>query len=428
MTQFTRVSALASRKAMTAAMIGAITLPAASAVAGSAAPTYGVLAAFGTLGKNYPTGGVQVDPASPVPGALIAGSGRGPSSPGAIVMLSPPASGSTWSIVTVHSLVASEGIWPQGKMLPYSGTLLGAANQGGANGGGTLFQLTPNGKGYSFAKLMDFGSAACPVTRPHGNLIIGYGGGIYGNSGIDTAGSVGQGAVYQLLRPSENGGIWGCKVIQQYNGGLDGKTPQGLYAAADGTLVVNVLAGSAHGYGEVDVLSPPASAGGTWQRSVVHAFGSSRNDGKYPQTVMVPDGNGSLLGLTTGGGPYNAGTLFKLTPPTAAGGSWTYQTQYVFAGGASNPAQPRGPLVQTAPGVFYGASNLGGAGNVGTVFKLTHNSAGWTSSVVHAFAGGISDGAKSSGGVYLAPNGVAYGTTRQGGPNNVGVAYQVTSP
>jgi uncharacterized repeat protein (TIGR03803 family) len=64
-----------------------------------------------------------------------------------------------------------------------------------------------------------------------------------------------------------------------------------------------------------------------------------------------------------------------------------------------------------AAGNFYGTTVVGGAANVGIVFKLTSGAVGtWTENVVHTFAGG-SDGASPYDGLILDNSGNLYGTT-----------------
>jgi uncharacterized repeat protein (TIGR03803 family) len=403
-----------------------LTLTAGSGFAVTPAPVYSVLSQLGVLGKRgFPTGGLLADPASPVAGAFITTFAYGTSKPGQVLMLTPNAGGTALSISVVHTFTGTDGFWPQGRLLPINGTLLGVTAQGGAFNGGVLYNLTPSGSSYSFQKLMDFGSTACPVQNPHGDLQPGYQGLLYGNSGRDpTTPSRAGGAIYALTPPATPAGGWSCTTIKGFDGTLSG--PSAVTIAADGSMYYNVLGGGPHKYGDTEILSPPASANGPWTSTIVHSFASSKTDGHYPQSILTPDGNGDYLGVTTSGGTYHHGTMFDITPPVS-GGSWGYQVLYNFAGGSNDADTPTHDLVQTAPGVYYGTSVKGGLYNLGTVYRLSNTGGSWTTSIVHSFAGGSTDGAKG-GRLYLAPSGIMYGTTTLGALNNLGVVYSVTAP
>src|SRR5205085_2356955 len=74
-------------------------------------------------------------------------------------------------------------------------------------------------------------------------------------------------------------------------------------------------------------------------------------------------------GATLGGGAYNYGTVFKLTPPPTSGGAWIETVLHNFTG--SDGAQPVAGLMSDASGALYGATISGGTYNDGTVFELS---------------------------------------------------------
>jgi uncharacterized repeat protein (TIGR03803 family) len=76
-------------------------------------------------------------------------------------------------------------------------------------------------------------------------------------------------------------------------------------------------------------------------------------------------------------------------------------------------------LVEREDGVFYGTTEIGGANNVGTLFRVT--SAG-TLSVLHSFGPGA---LFPVGELLRAPNGNLYGVTTLGGPESNGIAFVV---
>jgi uncharacterized protein (TIGR03437 family) len=84
----------------------------------------------------------------------------------------------------------------------------------------------------------------------------------------------------------------------------------------------------------------------------------------------------------------------------------TFTTLASFNG--TNGNEPLGPVVQGADGNFYGTTELGGANNLGTIFKI---SAG-TLSTVYSFGGSGGCGCSSpTAGLIQATDGNLYGTT-----------------
>ena len=127
-------------------------------------------------------------------------------------------------------------------------------------------------------------------------------------------------------------------------------------------------------------------------------------DGEGPQGGVVRDSAGNLYGTTNAGGPFSYGTVFKLD----ATGKETIL--YAFNGGADGEF-PNTGLVRDHAGNLYGATELGGPNQSGTIFKL--DTAG-NETVLHAFTGS-SDGRLPQGPLVLDADGNLYGTTYEGG-------------
>jgi len=80
-----------------------------------------------------------------------------------------------------------------------------------------------------------------------------------------------------------------------------------------------------------------------------------------------------------------------------------------------------GSLVQAGNGDMYGTTYEGGANNVGTIFKLTPAGALTT---LHSFD--TTDGSLPAGSLLLATNGDLYGTTWEGGTGGLGTIFKIT--
>jgi uncharacterized repeat protein (TIGR03803 family) len=140
-------------------------------------------------------------------------------------------------------------------------------------------------------------------------------------------------------------------------------------------------------------------------------------DGVQPYAGLVAGKDAVLYGTTPFGGTSGAGTVFKLTPPGAAGGAWEERILYNFVGGEHDGANPYGGLVLDANGDLYGTTAAGGPVNAGTVFKLRRPAqppALWRETILHDF-GAIGDGATPKAGLTVGANGEMYGTTYYGG-------------
>ena len=149
--------------------------------------------------------------------------------------------------------------------------------------------------------------------------------------------------------------------------------------------------------------------------NLVYSFEIGR-DGNYPYAGLVHDGAGNFYGTTSSGGTANKGTVYKVT---SAG---IYTQLHSFVGG-SDGDYPYAGLVADGAGNFYGTTANGGANNQGTVYKMT--SAGVVS-VIHSFAA-ASDGANPYAALVLDSAGNLYGTSSTGAANNSGSVFKLTS-
>ena len=122
-------------------------------------------------------------------------------------------------------------------------------------------------------------------------------------------------------------------------------------------------------------------------------------------------------GMTRYGGPYGQGTIYRMTHA----GEVTFL--HDFAGGASDGVVPQETLTQATDGNFYGVTGGGGAFNRGTAFRMTPAGA---VTILHHFAGGPSDGARPGAALVQAPDGNFYGTTNFGGALGYGTVFRMT--
>ena len=212
-------------------------------------------------------------------------------------------------------------------------------------------------------------------------------------------------------------------VLYQFTGDVDGKSPQtGVIFDETGNLIgTTALGGGASYCGTVYQLSPTGS--GTWTESTLYTF-QGLTDGCSPAGGLIRDPAGNIYGVTQG--DYRLGaklsSVFQLSQ--SAGGGWTKTTLHVFVGAG---VYPQAPLVIDLAGNLYGSTLFGGTYNLGMIYELSPSGSGtWTQTILHSF-GAPGDGQYPNGGLVFDHEGILYGTTGGGGSFGKGTAFQLRS-
>ena len=196
----------------------------------------------------------------------------------------------------------------------------------------------------------------------------------------------------------------------------NGSAPSGrLFEGADGSLYGTTSAGGANGSGTVFKVNRDGSS-----FAVLHNFGSTTGDGETPFAGLVQGIGGVLYGTTSIGGSGRAGTVFKLNQD---GSGYTVLHSFVGFSGAEG-SFPFTALVQGSDGALYGATDYGGANELGVLFKL--NTDGTSYTVLHDFMGPAgNDGRPPLAELIEGTNGMLYGTTYFGGTNDSGTVFSL---
>jgi uncharacterized repeat protein (TIGR03803 family) len=324
-----------------------------------------------------------------------------------------------------------DGAIPGGLFLR-GGRLFGEAGTGGkglcAAGCGYIFELTPPatpGGSWTKTSIYDFPTLddQCGITAWDSS------GNYYGVAGSGN----GNGSVCEITPPRKIGDSWTERTLYVFKGVLpgqifgDGSGPLGVTLDARGNLWGATVNGGfcqqfegGSCFGAIFRVTPPSTSDGTWTESVVHRFSNSDQnpvsglvidkagalygvtyveayrffDGaltvidafpdtgynaRAPTGGVILDSAGNVYGTTGAGGQSDDGTVYKLTPPASAGGSWTQMILYSFLAGADGQ-NPEGPLTLGPHGILFGTTQVGGnqgclglQGNVpgcGTVFRI----------------------------------------------------------
>ena len=376
-----------------------------------------------------------------------------------------------------------DGANPAAGLTLSGGVLCGTTLNGGAQGAGVAFYLTPDGTNFNaFRDFADTPDAA----NPRGEYAVS------GNSFFSTSlggGNNGAGAVFV---GQTNGSLTVLRNFSAVNANIatnsGGASPSALIAFDGGTLYGTTTAGGTAASGTVfslttngstfkvlhefsvldsqtgtnadgtapwgglilsgDKVYGTASAGGAGGAGVVFSVGTNganftaihsftpmdtltatNADGAMPLGGLVSS-NGTLYGTTFAGGSSGRGTVFSLQ---TNGLGFTVLHHFTptdsVAGTNIDGASPSAALVLSS-NVLFGTASAGGAGAAGTVFSLSPN--GTQFATIRSFAALASNGTNLDGAFPVAPvlrfGNSVYGTTFSGGPGGVGTVFSIPLP
>jgi len=323
------------------------------------------------------------------------------------------------TLTTLHSFDSTDGQLPELLALATNGDLYATTFEAGANGFGTVFNITPGG---TFTLLDSF--EATDGEYPYGAPLVQAPNGYFygtlqaGGADLTLCGGSGCGTFFKMTAAGTPTALY--NFCSQSNC-TDGSVPlTGLALTPDGNFYGTTSSGGANcvadgGCGTLFKITPI----GTLTTLYSFCAQSGCTDGYFPTSALIQAPNGDFYGTTFLGGANclasgGCGTLFKMTP------AGTLTTLYSFCAqsGCTDGSNPRG-LIQAANGDFYGTTKTGGANSAGTVFKMTPSG---TVTTVYSFASTDNSGLVS----LQATDGNLYGTTHAGGANNAGTVFKMT--
>jgi uncharacterized repeat protein (TIGR03803 family) len=193
-----------------------------------------------------PVAGVTLDAQGNLYGTTSFG---GPTGNGLVFELS--RSGSSWKETVLYRFKgANDGEHPVGGLLlGKAGNLYGSTFQGGANGGGTVYELSHSAKGWKLATLYSFGGG---FAGPYNKLTFDNKGNIYGATNGD--GAHGAGSVFKLTWSK---GGWQFTDLYDFTSGSDGGSPYGRVAVdAQGNIFGTTSVGGSNNEGVVFEITP----------------------------------------------------------------------------------------------------------------------------------------------------------------------------
>ena len=273
---------------------------------------------------------------------------------GTIFKIPPNGEVTTIYLFCAH-LPCSDGSHPVGGLVQgVDGNFYGTTQEGGTNGSGTVFVITPAG---SFTTLHRFnGDGGSPL----GALVQAADGNFYGTTQLG-GDAGGRGTVFKIT-PS---GI--LTTLHDFAGGNDGSDPfAGLVIGVDGSFYGTTylgglsITGCGSGCGTVFKIT----RGG--QLTTLYKF--DKITGRSPKAALILASDGNLYGTTFAGGASDEGVAFRIT----SAGGFSVIHDFCLEAGCSDGSEPLSALTQDTNGIFFGTTSQGGLDgqNDGSIFSL----------------------------------------------------------
>ena len=209
------------------------------------------------------------------------------------------------------------GRFPYGELI-YDGTFLyGTTAAGGSYYSGTVFNILPDGTGYS--KLVDFASAPSG-NYPYGSLIS-DGTFLYGTTGTGGVNDIG--SVFKV-KPD------GTEYQQLFSfNGNNGQQPMDNLVILGDYIYGMTMFGGVNSIGIIFRIKPD----GTGFSKLLDFDGTTH--GSYPRRSLISDGT-FLYGMTSSGGENGDGVIFKFSPENLENSEFNFHSDITIYPNPSN--------------------------------------------------------------------------------------------
>ncbi|MBL0103629.1 MAG: hypothetical protein IPP51_07680 [Bacteroidetes bacterium] len=279
-------------------------------------------------------------------------------------------------------------------------TLWSMSPGGGTSGAGAIYKISADGSALS--NEYNFPVTGFVGASPEGNTqCLASNGKIYGT--MTQGGLYDAGLIYSYDITTST-----FTALYHFKGESDGNRPTGsLMQASNGLLYGMTPSGGANSLGVIfsfDITS------GTYTK----LYDFAPLSGNRPSGGLIEASNGLLYGMTRFGGNSNAGMLFSYNI-----GSSTLTNLFEFS--STSGSLPFGNLKQSLNGKLYGMTSLGGSTNQGAIFSYDIT----TSTYSKRFDFSSTSGYFPRGGLMETTSGLFYGMTSIGGTNADGVLIQL---
>jgi uncharacterized repeat protein (TIGR03803 family) len=313
----------------------------------------------------------------------------------AAIILGLAVCGQAQTFTTLASFDSDNGSFPQyGSLVQATnGNYYGTTYYGGPKDRGVVFEVTPSGELtdiHNFCSRSECADGKAPWTGP----VLGTDGNLYGTTTAGGTNNKDSGTIYRITPGGELTTLYSfCQTVPCH----DGIAPMALMQASNGNFYGVAFTDGVHNHGTIFELSKS----GVFK--VLYSFCSLANcaDGADIYAGLMQASDGNLYGTTAGGGAYDTGTVYEISP------AGDFRTIHSFCAkpGCPDGDTPYARLVEDANGNLYGTTYYGGANGYGNVFEIT---AARQFVPVHSFDN--TDGSYPSSALILASDGNLYGT------------------
>ena len=303
-----------------------------------------------------------------------------------------------------------------------AGFWVGTTSSGGASGAGTVFKISiTTAVPGVLTTLADFSASVLfgNGRNPFAGLVGDSAGQLWGANNTG-GGASGAGTVFKL-NPSTNA----LTSVVKFTGNVDPSKGASVYNALvnDG---LGFFWGTSQGGGTTGngtLFKINATTGAMTSVFGFAGSGTTNARGSAPSASLRSDGAGFLWGTTQAGGTGGGfGTIFKISPSTNA---LSVLVDFTSNGANNKGADPNGQLVSDGAGFLWGTTRAGGASLLGTIFKVNITSGVLTTVVEFTGNGASNRGSSPLAGLVSDGAGNLWGTTQNGGAGGLGTIFKV---
>jgi uncharacterized repeat protein (TIGR03803 family) len=313
------------------------------------------------------------------------------------------------TISTLASFNNTDGAEPVDAVtLDGEGDIYGTTQTGGADNLGTVFEIA-QGSG-TITTLVSFNEI--DGDSPHAGLVMDSHGNLYGTT--LNGGPIQGGIVFEI--PSGSNSI---QTVASLNTNADGIFLEGgVLLDGNGNLYGTTISGGAYNSGTIFEIQFGSNA-----VTPLASFNTSTGDGGAGTLIM--DSHGNLFGIAAYGGESDDGTVYEL----AKGGN---SISSLFSFDGDNGATPWGGLVMDSGGNLFGTAQTGGDSGYepggfvigsGTIFEVPSGASSPTT-LSSLFAGNAN---YSLSGLTVDRSGNLYGASLGGGALGLGAIFEVAA-
>jgi uncharacterized repeat protein (TIGR03803 family) len=273
-------------------------------------------------------------------------------------------------------------------MTPFNGLLYGTTLDGGSHNNGIIFSIGQDGTGYQVLLHNSIGD------EPHSCFVV----------------------VNDILYGmTAAGGDEGEGVIFSFNPAAPTPTPTATSTPGSGEGVM--LSFNPAGPTPTPTATPTSTPA---YFETLFSFACASSTGKEPHGRLTLDPNGTTLyGMTRKGGEHDFGVVFSIDK---SGNNYT--VLHDFAGGHDDGATSDHGYVVQSGHHLYGMTTNGGHHDDGVIFKLNIDDQSFQ--LLHRFGETHHDGKNPYGSLLLVGNKL-YGTTANGGDNDLGTVFVINT-